>query len=138
MPQSIGSFPSEGPLRRPSYQQLESLVDQARKAKLEIFQVARSASSLDLERGPPPAWQTNADDDSSSSSNGSTGGSFYSSAEIEAMSQDPKAVRRVRIGLGLPGSGSPAKLQQRALAVATAVEAGQSLQDAVAAAAKLR
>jgi hypothetical protein len=42
--QPIGSTPD-----RPIYKQLEGLVDEARKAKLEIFAVARAASSLDRE-----------------------------------------------------------------------------------------
>jgi hypothetical protein len=47
-------------------------------------------------------------------------------------------IRRVLVNLGLPGAGTPVKLQQRALAVAEAVAAGQSLNDAVEAARKLR
>jgi hypothetical protein len=47
-------------------------------------------------------------------------------------------IRRVLINLGLPGAGTPVKLQQRALAVAEAVAGGQSLNDAVEAARKLR
>jgi hypothetical protein len=47
-------------------------------------------------------------------------------------------VRRVLIALGLPGSGTPQKLVQRALAVAAAVEAGESLAAGVETARKLR
>lgn len=47
-------------------------------------------------------------------------------------------VRRVLVSLGLPGAGTPVKLQQRALAVAEAVAAGTSLEDAVEQARKLR
>lgn len=51
---------------------------------------------------------------------------------------DPKAIRRVLVNLGLPGAGTPIKLQQRALAVAEAVAAGDSLEAAVEKAKKLR
>jgi hypothetical protein len=54
------------------------------------------------------------------------------------MEADPKAVRRLVMSLGLPGSGTPAKLQARALAVAEALEKGESLQAAIAVAKKLR
>jgi hypothetical protein len=47
-------------------------------------------------------------------------------------------IRRVLVNLGLPGAGTPVKLQQRALAVAEAVAAGKSLNDAVEVARKLR
>jgi hypothetical protein len=51
---------------------------------------------------------------------------------------DPKAIRRAITALGLPGAGTPAKLKQRALAVAAAVEEGKGLEAGVAAAKKLR
>lgn len=66
----------------------------------------------------------------------SSSSSFYTPAEIQAM--DAKAIRRVLVSLGLPGAGTPVKLQQRALAVAEAVAAGSSLEAAVEAARKLR
>jgi hypothetical protein len=46
--------------------------------------------------------------------------------------------RRVLVNLGLPGAGTPAKLQQRALAVAEVVAQGRSLSDAVEVARRLR
>lgn len=75
-------------------------------------------------------------DDLAASSSSSSEGSFYSPADIQAM--DPKSVRRVLTSLGLPGAGTPGKLQQRALAVAEAVAAGDSLAEAVEKARRLR
>jgi hypothetical protein len=43
-PQAIGSFDS-----KPTYKQLEGIINSAREAKLEIFSIARKASSLDRE-----------------------------------------------------------------------------------------
>jgi hypothetical protein len=54
------------------------------------------------------------------------------------MESDPKAVRRILLGLGLPGSGSAGKIMARAYAVADALEGGASFADALAAAQKLR
>jgi hypothetical protein len=51
---------------------------------------------------------------------------------------DPKAVRRLLVGLGLPGAGTPQKLVQRAQAIAAALEAGQGMSAALDAARKLR
>lgn len=65
--------------------------------------------------------------------NGST---FYTPEQVAAM--DPKQIRRVLVQLGLPGAGTPQKLQQRAMAVAEAVAAGSALQDAVEIARRLR
>jgi hypothetical protein len=42
--QAIGGTPG-----KPTYKEVEALVDAARKAKLEIFKVAQEASSLDRE-----------------------------------------------------------------------------------------
>jgi hypothetical protein len=42
--QAIGGTPG-----KPTYKEVEGLVDAARKAKLEIFKVAQEASSLDRE-----------------------------------------------------------------------------------------
>jgi hypothetical protein len=42
--QAIGSFKE-----KPTYKQLEAIIQSAREAKLEIFQIARKASSLDRE-----------------------------------------------------------------------------------------
>lgn len=66
----------------------------------------------------------------------STDAAFYSPTEIQVM--DPKAIRRVLVSLGLPGAGAPVKLQQRALAVAEAVAAGDLLEQAVEKARRLR
>lgn len=44
-PQAIGSFKEP----KPTYKQLESLIQSAREKKMEIFQIARKASSLDRE-----------------------------------------------------------------------------------------
>eukprot|EP00878_Enallax_costatus_P028830 GHUV01031180.1.p1 GENE.GHUV01031180.1~~GHUV01031180.1.p1 ORF type:complete len:283 (+),score=91.74 GHUV01031180.1:214-1062(+) len=121
--QAIGGF-SE----RPSYKQLEQLIESARQAKLEIFALARKASSLDREAGIKSPEEVAA----SSSSDAA----FYSPAEIQAM--DSKSIRRVLVSLGLPGAGTPVKLQQRALAVAEAVAAGESLEAAVEKARRLR
>jgi len=46
--------------------------------------------------------------------------------------------RRVLVHLGLPGAGTPAKLQQRSLAVAEVVAQGRSMSDAVEVARRLR
>jgi len=40
--QAIGSFKE-----KPNYKQLEALIQSAREAKLEMFRIARKASSLD-------------------------------------------------------------------------------------------
>ncbi|KAF8066410.1 hypothetical protein HT031_002734 [Scenedesmus sp. PABB004] len=121
--QAIGGFDS-----RPSYKELEALVDAARAARLEIFALARKASSLDREAGirdPDDAGVVGEGD-----------AEWYSPAQVDAM--DAKSIRRALVGLGLPGAGTPAKLSQRALAVATAVAGGASLADAVEEARKLR
>jgi hypothetical protein len=47
--QAIGGMPG-----KPTYKEVESLVDAARKAKLEIFKVAQEASSLDREAVSSP------------------------------------------------------------------------------------
>lgn len=62
--------------------------------------------------------------------------SFYSSDEVTQM--EPQQLRRVLMNLGLPSAGTPVKLQQRCLAVASAVENGTDLEAAVAAAKRLR
>lgn len=61
---------------------------------------------------------------------------FYSPAEVADM--DPKQLRRVLVGLGLPGAGTPQKLLQRAQAVAEAAAGGASLSEAVEVARRLR
>lgn len=47
-------------------------------------------------------------------------------------------LRRVLMSIGLPTSGALSKLQQRAVAVAQAVEGGDTLEDAVEKARKLK
>uniref|UniRef100_A0A383VL88 DUF1995 domain-containing protein n=1 Tax=Tetradesmus obliquus TaxID=3088 RepID=A0A383VL88_TETOB len=118
-----------GTANKPTYKEVEGLVDAARKAKMEIFKVAAEATSLDREAGIRSAEEVEV-----AAAPGS--GAFYSPAEVQAM--DPKQIRRVLVNLGLPGAGTPVKLQQRCLAVAEAVAAGQSLNDAVEEARKLR
>eukprot|EP00877_Chromochloris_zofingiensis_P004360 jgi/Chrzof1/13925/Cz08g18030.t1 len=118
--QPIGAFP-----QKPSYRQLDDLIAQARKAKVEIFGVAARASVM-------KAPASEATEGSTSSSRMS----FYSSDEVTQM--EPQQLRRVLMNLGLPSAGTPVKLQQRCLAVASAVENGTDLEAAVAAAKRLR
>ena len=128
--QAIGGFDT-----KPAYRQLEALIADARAAKLEIFDVAKAASSLDLEMGKS---RSSGDDGDEAASAEALAAAFPSLKELKAMEADPKAVRRLVVSLGLPGSGTPAKLQARAVAVAEALAAGQSLEAAVAVARKLR
>lgn len=130
--QAIGGFDA-----KPSYRELEQLIAKAREAKLEIFEVARAASSLDLEaaRGRSPSLSS---EDSSPDAPEAAAGSFPTREQLQAMESDPKAVRRILLGLGLPGSGSAGKIMARAYAVADALEGGASFADALAAAQKLR
>lgn len=125
--QAIGGFDG-----RPSYKELEALINKARAAKLEIFEVAKAASSLDLEAARARGQSVDGDEDA-----GDAVISFPTRDQIVA-SDDPKAVRRLLLSLGLPGSGTPAKLQARALAVADALAEGATLEAAVAVAKKLR
>lgn len=121
--QALGTFDA---VSKPAYQALEKLIQAGRDAKLEIFEVARSSSRLELERGP-------AKQESESSSASSE---FHSREEI--LNMDLSKLRRVLVNLNLPTSGSLTKLQARALAVADSVEAGEDLESGVAAAKLLR
>lgn len=175
---AIGGFDDD----KPSYKQLEALVESARRAKLEIFALARKASSLDREQvrcgagrdgGARPllaaargckracraahtaeqvsaapetrciccaATCTRAIAQGASPAEvaqlGAGEAAFLSPEEVTAM--DPKQLRRVLVGLGLPGAGTPQKLLQRAKAVAEAAAGGASLADAVEVARRLR
>ncbi|KAI8462739.1 MAG: hypothetical protein J3K34DRAFT_446931 [Monoraphidium minutum] len=124
--QAIGGFES-----KPTYKELEALINKARTAKLEIFEVAKAASSLDLEAARGRAAAT---DDADTAEQ--LAGSFPTREAL--LAEDPKAVRRLLVSLGLPGSGTPAKLQARALAIADALAAGDSFEAAVKVAQKLR
>lgn len=99
----------------------------------QIFEVAKQASSLDLEaaraRGAPEADSQSAE---------AAAASYPSLEQLAALESDPKAVRRLLVSLGLPGSGTPAKLQARAVAVAEALARGDSFEEALAVARKLR
>ncbi|GBF94850.1 hypothetical protein Rsub_08022 [Raphidocelis subcapitata] len=132
--QAIGGFDT-----KPAYRELEQLIAKAREAKLEIFEVARAASSLDLEaaRGRSPSLGSD-DDDAVPDVPEAAAASFPTREQLLAMESDPKAVRRILLGLGLPGSGSAGKIMARAYAVADALAAGASFADALAAAQKLR
>ena len=119
--QALGTFDAD---TKPSYQALDKLITQGRDAKLEIFDVARAASRLELERGGKQK------DDQASSSE------FHSRDEI--LNMDLSRLRRVLVNLALPTSGSLSKLQARCLAVADSIEAGGDLESGVAAAKLLR
>jgi hypothetical protein len=68
----------------------------------------------------------------------SQSGSWYVCLMLQVRAMEPKALRRTIVALGLPGAGTPSKLQQRALAIAEAVERGESLAAGVEAARRLR
>lgn len=121
--QALGTFDASG--GKPSYQALDKLITAGREAKLEIFDVARAASrlELELERGGQQ------DSDMGSSE-------FHSREEV--LNMDLSKLRRVLSSLSLPTSGSLSKLQSRALAVADAVESGLDLEAGVDAAKVLR
>lgn len=61
---------------------------------------------------------------------------WHTPAQLEAM--DPKDVRRIIGSHGLPTSGRPPKLLLRALGLLEGLEAGLTMDQAVAAAKKLR
>jgi len=127
--QAVGAFPLSG--GKPTYNALDALIVAARQAKLEIFDVARKASSLAIERGDEPATQGEGADGSENS-----GPAFYDKDQI--LNMDVQQLRRVLLKLGLPTSGTLTRLQQRALAVVEAVQGGDSLEKAVDKAKKLR
>jgi hypothetical protein len=119
--QALGQFDAS---TKPSYNALDQLINAGRAAKLEIFDVARAASRLELERGGGKQEETSVSSD------------FHSREEIEQM--DLSKLRRVLVNLGLPTSGSITKLQARALAVADTIEAGGDLDLGIEAAKQLR
>lgn len=118
--QAIGSFPE-----RPKYAELDALVDRARRAKMQIFDLAVAASSLSLENAGPAVPAQEGEEKE-----------FYTPEEVKAL--DPKAMRRVLMQLGLPSAGTPMRLQQRVLALADRVAEGDSLERAVAVVRKMR
>lgn len=72
----------------------------------QIFALAKAASSLDLEAARARPLDASGDAGSAEE----LAASFPSRDQIIAA-DDPKAVRRMLVSLGLPGSGTPAKLQ---------------------------
>ncbi|KAG1655004.1 hypothetical protein FOA52_008824 [Chlamydomonas sp. UWO 241] len=130
--QALGAFPVSG--GRPTYNQLDALIRQARKAKLDIFDVARQASSLAIERGDAPT--DNNQESESLGEDGPAASAFYSRDQV--LDMDLSKLRRVLMPLGLPTSGAISKLQARALAVADSVSAGGDLEASVEAAKALR
>jgi len=98
----------------------------------QIFEVAKAASSLDLEAGKS---RTSGDDEEDAAA---AAAAFPSREQLGAMESDPKAVRRLLVSYGLPGSGTPAKLQARAMAIVEALEGGASFEGALAVAKRLR
>lgn len=132
--QAIGG--TEG--ARPTYKELEALIKTSRQNNLEIFDVAKRASSLDIEMGKAGRAGGGADGGDDGGGAEALAASFPSLEELAALEADPKTVRRLLVSLGLPGSGTPAKLQARAVAVAEALARGETLQQAVKAALKLR
>jgi hypothetical protein len=124
--QAIGGFDT-----KPKYKELETFIQEARKSKLAIFDVAKAASSLDLEAGKSAAPAAAAGEEEAAAGNG-----WYTPGQIQEM--DPKKVRRLLMSLGLPSAGTPDKLKLRAAAVAAAVEEGLNMENAVAAARRLK
>jgi hypothetical protein len=99
------------------------------QASMTGFESSISSCLLDLDGAVTPCWVQHV---KYSSEQG------YSAAAAAAAAPAAIQIRRVLVNLGLPGAGTPVKLQQRALAVAEAVAAGKSLNDAVEVARKLR
>ena len=126
--QAIGGYDA-----KPRYKELDTFIEEARKAKLAIFDVAKAASSLDIEAGKTPAA---ADAEGDEEAAAAAGDGWYTSSQIQEM--DPKKVRRILMSLGLPSAGTPDKLKLRAAAVAAAVEEVQNMEKAVAAARRLK
>eukprot|EP00798_Chlamydomonas_sp_ICE-L_P011302 gene11302-18939_t len=112
---AIGSF-KEG--KKPSYKQLEAMIDEGRRAKLEIFRAARIASNLDITEKAAAASLDEGDDST-----------FYTRDQV--LNMDIQRLRRVLMRLELPSSGTIQRLQTRCLAVADAVAEGDSLEAAV-------
>jgi len=125
--QAIGGFDA-----KPRYKELDTFIEEARKAKLAIFDVAKAASSLDIEAGKTPAAADAEGDEEAAAA----GDGWYTPSQIQEM--DPKKVRRILMNLGLPSAGTPDKLKLRAAAVAAAVEEGLNMEKAVAAARRLK
>jgi hypothetical protein len=76
----------------------------------QIFELAKAASSLDLEAGRARGAPASPEDLPSADA---AAAAFPSREQL--LAEDPKAVRRLLVSLGLPGSGTPAKLQVCAL-----------------------
>jgi hypothetical protein len=89
----------------PSYQQLDAMITEGRKKKLEIFSIAQKATAVFVERGE--------DDDKNEQSEEELAQSriVLSNADIEAL--DAASLRRLLASYGQPTSGKLSKLKER-------------------------